>query len=530
MTVWLLLLLTAAMTAGALWLRRERRAAAHRRALRALFALSEEMFLAATPEEICKRLRVSLPRIAGAAGVRLYLHNAVLSTLDPVADDSTARLDPIPLAAAIGSPGGAAATCFRNKALLPLVDGSSALPSPGAQPRPDPPMLLVPLLAGGEALGVLAIEFGPGWRQASLDLQAAMQHLANQVATALKFREQQSIREKLFRSEKLAAAGQLISGIAGELHTPLAAVEARARAGMQKGTAGIDDLRVILDQSGKAAKLVQRLVAFADPGSTQAEIVDLNELLQALVDLRQQEQRVRGIECRLTVPSGNVQVAGAYSQLEQAFLRLLLHTEQALTGPERVIEIAVSALGRRALIAFRHTAATPADPDALQVVSGIVLGHGGEIRPLSNASQHGYELFLPLAEQESGSSAAHVSAVSRRLTALVADPDPIACREMVRLLGERHHRAVPVANAEEAADLMERVRFDAVFCSIRQPGANWIELRDRSRTRAGSFVLLTEGVDEELSRTVAGGGHLLQKPYSSAALEIVLAQVAGAKP
>ena len=45
--------------------------------------------------------------------------------------------------------------------------------------------------------------------------------VANQVASAIKLQEQQSLREQLFRGEKLAATGTMISGIAGELRSPV---------------------------------------------------------------------------------------------------------------------------------------------------------------------------------------------------------------------------------------------------------------------------------------------------------------------
>ena len=51
----------------------------------------------------------------------------------------------------------------------------------------------------------------------SRDEQTLTQHLANQIGVAIKLLDQRSVREQLFRTEKLAAVGQLISGIVNDL-------------------------------------------------------------------------------------------------------------------------------------------------------------------------------------------------------------------------------------------------------------------------------------------------------------------------
>ncbi len=58
------------------------------------------------------------------------------------------------------------------------------------------------MLAQSEPVGVLEVRHVESLHYFSQAEQAAMQHLANQVATALTLQEQHSIREQLFRSEK----------------------------------------------------------------------------------------------------------------------------------------------------------------------------------------------------------------------------------------------------------------------------------------------------------------------------------------
>jgi CheY-like chemotaxis protein len=47
------------------------------------------------------------------------------------------------------------------------------------------------------------------------------------------------------------------------------------------------------------------------------------------------------------------------------------------------------------------------------------------------------------------------------------------------MLTSRGYRVVPVSTSAIAADLAQRLHFDIVFCSIRLPGLNWMELSER---------------------------------------------------
>ena len=59
---------------------------------------------------------------------------------------------------------------------------------------------------------------------------------------------------------------------------------------------------------------------------------------------------------------------------------------------------------------------------------------------------------------------------------------------------------VPVASAEEGADLAERMRFDIAVCALRLTGLSWAGFLERVRNVVGSIVLLTDGYDPSLTR------------------------------
>ncbi len=114
---------------------------------------------------------------------------------------------------------------------------------------------------------------------------------------------------------------------------------------------------------------------------------------------------------------------------------------------------------------------------------------------------------------------------ARQLTALVVEPDPSLQRGLVAELSERDYRVVPVSTAEEGIDLVQRLRFDIVLCSVRLPGLNWVEFSERIRGHIGVFVLMMDGYDVELARAFRSGeGLVLSKPVQAADIERVLAE------
>jgi CheY-like chemotaxis protein len=109
---------------------------------------------------------------------------------------------------------------------------------------------------------------------------------------------------------------------------------------------------------------------------------------------------------------------------------------------------------------------------------------------------------------------------------MLVEPDAAVQRKLLALLSLRGHRAVPVDNAEEAADMVQRMPFDVVFCTIRLPGLTWVEFYKRVRRRIQAFVLLTESYDSAAGGVLKdGSGFILRKPLEEKELDSVLADV-----
>ena len=58
--------------------------------------------------------------------------------------------------------------------------------------------------------------------------------IRDRIGVAFRLLDQRSVQEQLFRTEKLAAVGRLISGVVNELQTPLASISDLARRVLDK--------------------------------------------------------------------------------------------------------------------------------------------------------------------------------------------------------------------------------------------------------------------------------------------------------
>jgi C4-dicarboxylate-specific signal transduction histidine kinase len=530
----------------AAWWVWQRRLERHRRSVRAAYSLSEEIIAAASPRQIAEKLAAALPQVVEATSSHLYVYNRGAKALERVATAA----EPEPMAAPLEDPPeglpNAAVVSFRNRTPLSIPDVRRnplvKVESSAGLPRSA---LFVPLLAQQEALGVLQADNGRRVGYFSLEDQATMQHLANQIAAALKLQEQQAMREQLFRGEKLAATGQLISAVAGELQAPLESISQLAAALAQYAGQPVPEIDVqqLSAEAQRASEIVARLVSFAQQDASQPRKVDISAVLAGLARFREPEWRAAGLRVQNHVGASGALVLGVEGQLEQVLLTLLVHAEQrAIASPTRTVTLKTSRLAGRVLVEIDYSVspAAEAEPDpftdsptpersalGFEVCRGIVRNHGGEIRLHRRAGALGFEVDLPSAapEEEAPASAAATAAGAGPLTLMLVDGDAGAARQLMALLGARGHRVIP-AMAEEAAEMAQRIRFDAVFWAVRPGRGGWSEFHERVRTAVPAFVLISDGFNQELAASLEqSGGFLLARPVQDGALDRILGEI-----
>ena len=513
---------------------RDRRLRKQRERLRKIYQLGEEVLGAPCAAAILKRISAVLPAILGVTRVQLFVYNRAARTLDGAPDDSGPAVSVSLSSPPAGTQAGVVA-CFSYRTLLAIPDiDRSPFPiakEPGANaPRS---LLFVPMMAQGAAMGVLELDQHGHARDFTSDEQALAQHLGNQIGVAIRLQDQRSVQEQLFRTEKLAAVGRLISTIANELQTPLSSISELADKALGKAQTGgaLREVSAIAAEVRKAAGMVSRLVAFGGSEIVEARPVCVSTLLRDLVDFREGDWKASGIRVVNLISPDPLFVLGAQGQLEQAFLNLLVHAEQSLAeSAEKVISIRTIVLNKRLVVEIAFTA-LPEPPDRagetaslLGVTRSVIAGHGGEARLVQKSGQDPcFEVEFPIAQERVTVSAGPARDVSRRLTAMVIEPDETAQRQLSALLTAQGCRVVPLDNADTGLELSQRMRFDLAFCSVHAPGLNWVELSERMQSRVGGFALLSDRYDPELSADFEGPARfVLPKPVQEPDLDRIL--------
>jgi signal transduction histidine kinase len=550
--LWLLLLLVpCGVLLAAAALLAQRKSEAQQRLLRNLYAVAENMISAAEPNVIYRRIVDTLPSMLRCTHCYLMLYNRVTRQLDVLA--GTDKFPTLSIATEVAS---GPVTCFNNRAILEVPDAEACpfVDRSIVHRLGQKSLLFVPMVSDGEIFGVLEIDDRRRKRGFSEEQKACAQHVANLGALAMKLFEQRSMREQLYRTEKIAAVGELISGVAHELKTPLASLTGQSELALARhgNTAAGPDLRAIHAEAQHASSILQRLISFARPPKAGPKLVDVNAVLRSVVATREPKWTSRGIRVHLQLSATPPMVASDPAHLEQVFLNLLINAERSLEeAREKLITVRTTLLAKRALIAITDTGGGRADLQrgfghgqertaasetaglGLAVCQSLIEGHGGSVRVITSPGYSTtFEIEYPLAETslKTASSAGEAPAARRpatTLTALIIDEDRRIQDSLLNMLSDRNYRVITVSSADEALDLAARARFDLVLCDVRVRGMSGLELYRRVQGRIQSFVFLVgDNFGGDLREMFSEPNQaVLAKPFAAADVERLLEEI-----
>ncbi len=230
------------------------------------------------------------------------------------------------------------------------------------------------------------------------------------------------LQAKLMHTEKMAALGQLVSGVAHEVNNPLAAIMGFADLLLENHAIPEEakgELRVILEEAQRTRIIVQNLLSFARHMPAQREPVSVKSLLQQVLKLRAYDLSNRKIDVVERYPDDLPLLVGDPHQLQQVFLNILNNAYDAIEEVSRPGRIEIAALDRGSYIeiTFGDNGTGISDPErifdpffttkevgkgtglGLSICYGIVRAHQGEIIGQNNRDGIGctFAVRLPIA-------------------------------------------------------------------------------------------------------------------------------------
>ena len=389
------------------------------------------------------------------------------------------------------------------------------------------------------------------------------------IASARDITETQRLQQQLILSERLAAMGQMIAGVAHELNNPLTAILGVTE--LIRDQATDENTRHQLDlahrQARRAAHIVQSLLVFSRPATPRNTLLHLADLLQRTLQLHEHSLRANRIHVDFILRSDLPTVLGDANQLTQVFLNLIVNAEQAIreVREQGTLRIRLGAAGDRVLITFqddgvgirRETLPRIFDPFfttkrpgrgtglGLSICMAIIREHNGDIsaQPISDGGSV-FTVSLPVCTQPVilvEPSSAPVGRVEKPAgpalqvsgkRILVVDDEESILELVSETLRARGFEVDSTTSSDDALSLTARNSYEAILCDLNlrsESGrtTSGFDLHDRVcenlATRSAAkpiFIFMTGDLVDAATREQAGreGNRFLQKPFRMAEL------------
>ncbi len=212
--------------------------------------------------------------------------------------------------------------------------------------------------------------------------------------------EVKGLQAEVRRTERLAALGRLVAGMAHEIRNPLNSISGYSQ--HLKGKFGSDTsegkaLDVIVKEVDRLNRVITELLDFSRPQDPELEPLDLSETVRSTLALIAREAASQGVTIVEELPDTQVPVMGHADTLKQLLLNLSLNALQAMPDGG-VLSVQAGIHGERPFLKVSDTG--PGIPPekqesifepfyttresgtglGLAIVHRIVLDHGAEIR------------------------------------------------------------------------------------------------------------------------------------------------------
>jgi two-component system NtrC family sensor kinase len=227
------------------------------------------------------------------------------------------------------------------------------------------------------------------------------------------------LQAKLAHAEKMAALGQLVSGVAHEVNNPLSGIVGFTDLLLENPETpefARENLGIILQEAERTRLIVQNMLRFAREMPPQRELVQINAVLRQTLKLRSYGLSNHNVEIFERLAENLPVVVADPHQLEQVFLNILNNAFDAIEQNGRTgrIEVQTIACAENVEIHIRDNGPGISNTDrifepffttkpvgkgtglGLSICYGIIHAHDGEILCRNNANAEGCTFLIRL--------------------------------------------------------------------------------------------------------------------------------------